>query len=1038
MRIRRLSLLAFGPFSGAILDFGEHRGGLDVVYGPNEAGKSTTLRSISGLLFGIPERTRDAHRHAPGDLRIGGLIETGNGTTIEVVRRKGRKGTLLDMEGRTLDDAVLAPALAGTTGSLFETMFGLDHESLRSSAEELLKGKGHVGESLFSAGAGAHDVRALRERLAEEADRLFTSRGRDQKTLTKLIAEVRAAREAVEESSTSVRGYLEQERALEEQNQAREKLSAERARLLAEQARLTRLSDVLPHLAHDEQVDRELAGLGDVVRLPADASERRRAAVKELDDAERAHERVTQEIARLEARLQGLGEALPIGALDESIIRDLEDRRGRHVAAENDLPKREGSLTERLEAVRRVLTTIDPGLTLADVDRLRIGASRGARILMLAQDRRDLDGELSQLGRQLSVLDAKRAQVSARLWPERVVDGLEPLHRLPIPTTEVVDGMAREWRALEARREATAAERERLRLRRRTIDQELDRLKKLGHVPTEAELARARSERDELIAAHAGARDGSAAVGGSIEGLWKSVRAADDLGDRLRREAERVYELANLLSEVEASEKEIGVLASRAREEAIDFATLDGKWQSLWSKTDVTVRTPAEMRSFSERFAQLVEVEVDRARVASEIEQKSAEADRWSAEWRGAIEPLPLTPAASVEEAMAVLDASGELLRQMEKVEELRKRIEGMQRDSARFAADTEKLCRSFLPEALSLPHAQAAERLSAAFRKARHDLEERARLSREIEEHRALFSKLAPRETSARDRVAALLREARVADLAALEDAERLSERARSLQEEREETRRKILALGEGQTLDVLVAETRGFDVDAARARRDEIAEELERVDDERQQVIARIAKIEAGMPTLRKGATDEATVLADRVARLKREGHRYLRARLAALLVDREIEKYRQANQGPILARAAELLPRLTLGSYSGLRVAFDDEDVAVLQCVRQDGKAVNVEALSDGTRDQLYLALRLSTLERYAQSAEPMPLVLDDVLIHFDDERARAALSVLAEVSRTTQVLFFTHHARLVELARTAVDPGTLRVHTLPSAD
>jgi uncharacterized protein YhaN len=62
--------------------------------------------------------------------------------------------------------------------------------------------------------------------------------------------------------------------------------------------------------------------------------------------------------------------------------------------------------------------------------------------------------------------------------------------------------------------------------------------------------------------------------------------------------------------------------------------------------------------------------------------------------------------------------------------------------------------------------------------------------------------------------------------------------------------------------------------------------------------------------------------------------------------------------------------------------------------------------------------------------------MPLVLDDVLIHFDDDRARAALGVLGDIAKTTEVLFFTHHARLVELAREALGEGRLVLHTLPS--
>jgi uncharacterized protein YhaN len=94
----------------------------------------------------------------------------------------------------------------------------------------------------------------------------------------------------------------------------------------------------------------------------------------------------------------------------------------------------------------------------------------------------------------------------------------------------------------------------------------------------------------------------------------------------------------------------------------------------------------------------------------------------------------------------------------------------------------------------------------------------------------------------------------------------------------------------------------------------------------------------------------------------------------------------------------------------------------------------KEVDVKGLSDGTRDQLYLALRLASLEHHAKRGEPMPLVLDDILIHFDDDRARAALAALGEMAASTQVLFFTHHARLLELAREAVPAEALREHRL----
>ena len=87
-----------------------------------------------------------------------------------------------------------------------------------------------------------------------------------------------------------------------------------------------------------------------------------------------------------------------------------------------------------------------------------------------------------------------------------------------------------------------------------------------------------------------------------------------------------------------------------------------------------------------------------------------------------------------------------------------------------------------------------------------------------------------------------------------------------------------------------------------------------------------------------------------------------------------------------------------------------------------------------MSDGTRDQLYLALRLASVERYLDANEPVPFVLDDILINFDDERAEAALGALAELAQRTQVLLFTHHSRLRNLARQAVPASQLVEHEL----
>ena len=145
-----------------------------------------------------------------------------------------------------------------------------------------------------------------------------------------------------------------------------------------------------------------------------------------------------------------------------------------------------------------------------------------------------------------------------------------------------------------------------------------------------------------------------------------------------------------------------------------------------------------------------------------------------------------------------------------------------------------------------------------------------------------------------------------------------------------------------------------------------------------------------------------------------------KYLRLQIAALILEQRIEDYRKQNQAPVLARAGELFSKLTFGSFANLRDELDKSGKPILLGVRPNNVEVSVNGMSDGTRDQLYLSLRLATLEQHLSKGEPMPFVVDDILIGFDDNRTRVCLEVLSELAASTQVLLFTHHRRVLELA------------------
>jgi uncharacterized protein YhaN len=181
--------------------------------------------------------------------------------------------------------------------------------------------------------------------------------------------------------------------------------------------------------------------------------------------------------------------------------------------------------------------------------------------------------------------------------------------------------------------------------------------------------------------------------------------------------------------------------------------------------------------------------------------------------------------------------------------------------------------------------------------------------------------------------------------------------------------------------------------------------------------------------------GKAAEAAEQSQQVlASMREKVERYVHLRLCSMILTREIERYRSENQGPLIKRASQLFSALTLNSFAGLTTDFNDKDELIIVGVRPTGEKISVSGMSDGTRDQLYLALRVASLEKYMDANEPMPFIVDDILIRFDDERAMAALNILSDLSKKTQVLFMTHHARLVELVKGDSFSGNPEIHTL----
>lgn len=1040
MRIAKLDLLAYGPFRGLELDLSAP--GVHVVFGRNEAGKSTTLRAITGLLYGIDARTRDAHVHKPADLRIGGTLVSESGESVRVVRRKGNTKTLLDDRGQALDDAVVLRLLRGVGEETFRHAFGLDHETLRKGAQALLDGKGDLGESLFDASVGGGgEVQRLLAHLVDEADGIWRPRG-SSLPLNDALKSFAEAQKAVREKQSLPEAHVAQERELEQTQAARAEKLREKAEAARRRAQIDRARRRVPLEKKRATLAADLAALADL-RGHAPAIASLAARIAEHERALETKRKLVADRVRLDARCEEAARhaGTTARATPDALRVDgpREARIQRFVAERASL---EGRIAKQREEIDRAERTIErlraEAATLGDAP----DASALVRALERARALGDLETRLAadrmRVATKRKDLDTKAASLGGHALT------LDALVVAKVPSAGEVEAIAKRADAIDralARIEERLADHDR---EAAAIDGQIAEQSGELAPPDPAALRAARTARDEAWTRVRAERD--PAKRAPLEAAFeRALRDADTIADRMLAEADRVTMLARLRARRDHVAAQRARTEAEATEQRAARTKVEEELRAAFAAAGVTATSPEAMRSWLEKHARIVEARsaiVEQESTLAEGEAAIAEAKRELAAALGAdasasrLGDLVADATARIASAEDARRAAAENAKARARADEdVASRRSVLARDEAALAEVRAKLADLVAPLGLS-DDASADE------------------VTRSLEATRELFAAVDARAKSdaalsaCESEIAAFAADvtALVADVAPDLAAMPALDAARALAERRDRAAAIERALADvdaqlgdldGETIPDDVAAL-AADADAAARAIDDLDAALDVIDRELTSLTHRIGGIEHGIAAMRgdSNAADAAAQAQEALARVRTNVERWARAKLAAVLLAREIERYREENQGPMLARASSLFARLTLNAYTGLKAGFDDRDRPALRLCRAGGAEVDVTALSEGTRDQLYLALRLASLLRYADIAEPMPLVLDDVLVHFDDERSAAALGVLAEVARKVQVLFFTHHARLVDLARNAVPSGELVVHELAS--
>ena len=488
------------------------------------------------------------------------------------------------------------------------------------------------------------------------------------------------------------------------------------------------------------------------------------------------------------------------------------------------------------------------------------------------------------------------------------------------------------------------------------------------------------------------------------------------------REEAEINLVTQRKEEREAREQVLRELA----ELGIDVATLDNDDLNF-----IIERALEEQRIREAEAGMKAQLEKDVAGAAKdsmrrerELQEAKEARDEWRATWTAALDEIGLANSIAPEAVGTQMDIIDQMRETVGRIRSLQyDRIDKIIRDIDDFEQAVSDLTRDLAEDLLNQPAESAVLELENRLHNASqiHRLWERK--SEEVEE---LKAQIAECGNERREQAASIshLKTIAAADTnEALKEAIERSDRQRSYERERQTIIGKLKQDGDGKSIEELVEECEGVVIDKVTARETSIQAELK--DLQLQQANAAEARAREREAFQAVGGEDAAArAEAERqeaLAEMQNIAERYVRVKTSAILLRWAIDRYRREKQAPLLKRAGELFKIITGGSFSRFQVKYDTQDKAQLVGVRPDNSIVLVSGMSTGTTDQLYLALRVASIEDYLERAETLPFVADDLFVNFDDDRAAAGFKLLGELSRMTQVVFFTHHQHLVDIAQ-----------------
>ena len=1012
MIVTDLEIDGFGVWTG--LPLGPLSERLNVVYGPNEAGKTTVMQFVRAALYGFSEDRRrrylpPVHGGRPGG-RLG--LESG-GRRFQLERRLDEVDgtqveslTLSNEAGQVLSPGALAAMLGGIDESIYHNVFAV---GLREMQELATLSDTEASRLLYDLTTGLDRV-SLGEVLRDLAGsrKAILGEARQSAELPRLIGQRRKLRHELDGLKSLTQDYG---RLAREQSQLLpeiERLEQERGRL-ARETRVVETANLLRDKWQERiSLEQQLVALGALRPLPGRVPER-------LDALHRRGKHYRARAAVVVRRRRGLRDQA--GALGVNLVLW---RQAPRIAALLDQQQWAGTLEQQIRDFDQEIAGLQ---TQLDAQRRGAGLLREGSTQPLPALPARTVAELRTLAR--SIRDGRRRFDAARNESASQQTAAATLHR---QTEAAVSSVAAPdlTTAAEQAGELAAQLRRRVQLDRRLEQMALQ----------EGELT---EQGQELLERQVLPLWGLVALGGIfvlgvvliLAGLFmKSLVgsvgwALGTLGlvGTIAAVAAKFVLERSAEKQLAACERQIDMLRLQIRQAKDERTELDALLPTGGGPP--TVRLEAAERRLAE-LEDLLPLET-RTRAARQDHDTAAERAaqakrelveahrRWTAALTAAGWPGKLSP----REVRLAIGGSRKLRDAERRLERLRQ--ERAQADQARrnLLARVEQLsAEAGVP--IGGGAAEQLQKLRQEMARQETLVAQRNELAARSRRLKRKQAKLLKQVRLAGRRRRALLRRAGVADAAELQSVARLHEQAAQLRTRREAVEREIkAALQGGVTEEEVRGELAARPAAALETRWEDLAGRLQACEVQLRERFERRGQLQQLLSSLAadRRPADKQLELAQLEARLQTAAERWQVLAVTGMALDSVRSFYERERQPETLREASEHLHKLTQGRYRRVWTPIEGDTLYV---DGDDGRSLPVDVLSQGTREQLFLSLRLALASVYARRGARLPLVFDDVFVNFDSERAKAAVALLGEYADAGhQVFLFTCHEHIVKL-------------------